>query len=523
MFIGPIAAQTPSTAETQLSANGYYITGMAAIKQKQWAQALAAFEQGHMSTDSLYYGMAEYYSGQNSIDTALAFNYSIVAKGNKGLATLKYEQRYYLFSMLGLDKEANEALDSFIILQKSNAMNFIPDLAIQSSGGYDYGTNTGARAYPMPDPGKDTIVAGPQIMTSGQLSWDFPLFKKRVLTIGGTGQFDNSFLQNKFHADSLTMNAGCFGRMQNVVDDLSAEIEFRRNRTYDHNLTSTSVLSLSWYTTDKNWFLMTYGMYNREMQDFSSIISQSGRVMVMAQKTLANGNSMAATVNISGYKAPADYSEETYPLRVMYVSNVSAAHPLHYTDSTFQDTVVPKYKDNSPYFNATDSESILTRLVLPKSNISVSPSLTYSVTFPFSIMVDIDLGWNFVWYSQPYTWYNFGITNDEYINSTQINKTHCIALNHANSQYYWVKEFGNVNSTEETYSSIPITENSKQRIDNSLSLSVSFKKTYFDCLSCTANAGFERTVSTLSKDAPVEIPQWQFTLSAGASYTLKGR
>jgi hypothetical protein len=454
-----------------------------------------------LSKDSFLYQYANIYLEKGVLDTALAFNYSLKPEKTSPLYQSKFEQRYLIYSLLGLKDEAVKAFDSLGIGTQSVQKKSIsfPELILSVGETYKQSiektpvTDSVTRLQTM----KDTANNGFGTDVDASIQWSIPWSGRQRFTIG-TSYTNTESANHK--ADSLAHSWSAFLTINNL-GPFSANYTFSRDKSLSQTLSSSNSFNLSLIIPDSSFKKIGgFSLKGKFTLSHSELTQQIYSMFAFFDTKLTRHYSL--NVNLMFLTIFIDKTIINYP--PLPVSNMSGSDFLGTNNRiiTKPDSLTDLYIRR--IIQAQRDTTILL-LQIPNSNISLSPSFdnTFSIFWKISLMVS--LGYSLSFYTDDYIWY---IAKDPDI---------ALARDIATGMLY------NINSLDVSGISIDTLERReyrKRRIDNALQIGITLSRPVWRIGDFSLSGTYEKVFSNMVGFAPVSIPVRSFECSAVLSINI---
>jgi len=457
-----------------------------------------------MSKDSLYYFLAELYIVKETLDTALMLNYSIKADTRSGFKRALLQQRFLIYSGLGLSQRASETLDSLWDNRITTAKDFLPGIKINTLTGYNSDYELLSNRYPWHPvtvtPRNDTVADFDHALRI-TTSWVIPLRQKLGLLLAGKGTLKKPYLAESafFDRDSIDFSGGCAVGLSGLFDRMQIEYEWERRKNYLNTLTSTNSISVLYSGYNDRLLYFVNVLYGMDIGGGWKINDQFASLLCGLSRNIGAKNRLGFNlVSTALMMDELVLNRNAYLLPVIDFRNAAdtAAIPGAVLIKVNQSTII-------------DTVALNAEQVIPNSYIAVMPSVLFERDLMFDISAGITVQWSFNYYFKEYTWSDFKL------DSTDIMTRVLTFKNSDPDEYYWVKETFALKDDIQgslfnhfTYG--PVERFSKKRIDNGLKVSLTFRRAFrwLGVFEIEGAAG--KSWSTLYPDLPFSIQDWHW-------------
>jgi hypothetical protein len=476
--------------------------------------------------DSLCYVMSNIYFLKGAFDTALAFNFGMKPAG-QNLAIRQFQQRFIIYKALSWDKDAEALNDSLMKIPAYRLRFLIPQILVRAGADYADRQETDQPDFPFGDAMKTQRYAGPGYTGNVSLQWEVPFSRPFLLKAGFSGLVASKFFRTAMSNDSVNRSISVFASLSHIPTGLSLEYDVRRAIDFVGDYTTLNSISLDRSRTGKKWLSFFSLGYENEIGPHYQRENQRFWAVGYADQEPIVHRGWGFYMMGSYYDALAlGYYNLT---NIMYVNDVHSSPVVHFTDASAKDTLPSSLAWYSQ--NSADNAAMINSSIYPQRQFLFTPSVTYSMPFPFACTAAISFGTPVTYYPDRYIWMN--IDNAYNLRIYQGNRI--IAYNMEDGRYYWYEEpiTPSPASFTEVFSQTPINWEEKRRVDASFDASLSIKHALGVFGTVVLEAGVSKNYSTLRKekifgyqlthvDAPFAIPDrswsvgfmWNYDFSA---------
>ncbi len=454
-----------------------------------------------LSKDSFFYYLSEMYIQKSALDTAIVFNYAIKATDNDSMHVKKFEQQYIIYSMLNLTNEANKASDSIKFHNSSLAKKDVftlPKLSYGMTGDYEKTQSTQSDS--------NLLTSGFSYDLDCSIKWNLPWPKGDLFTIGADYSNNKSPEIQNLNSDSLAHTWGISFQINDIKSySLAYKFERRKNRLSYYS--SCNSLHLTWIKpiTDKKGFT-GYSLMANITQADSKVSDQIYGGYFFMEKPYSKKGSFGFSLNTYTVQMKNNLCFGNF--RVLHVTDLDSTKQVFLKPSSL-DTIkkpsgpkiesITKYHD-SILANFTDTSFLISKIT--NSYFSLSPSISNTLLLFAGIKTKTEIEWTFTYYPDYYQVKNpfNSLLSYQYIGKS-LADNQLISLsdiNNPSDRYNWQK----------------ITLSKKRRIDNTLTLNISFEHAIWRLGTFTLNSVVEKNFSTLKGWTIIEIPDWSWNISS---------
>lgn len=496
LFVGrvySINGKQPTAAQTS------WADGVASVKSGALDSAdillKSAFSAG-IGEDSLYYLWSAIFLAKGVYDTALALNYAITLDSSRTLYKEVLLQRYTIYSTLGWEREAALLLDTLKRTPKERLRRFIPEGVLYLSGGGYAEQDVADRNYPYATAADSMVTfnngAG---VASLRLGWRIPVDHKRGFVLGGRGRYAGSrfsVASSTTHlADSAEAAYGGYVRFWFMEELGSLEYAYTRNWGPVNGYSLQHDLSLRLVFLAGAWLGSTEAGYRYETPQHEHYYY----LMTYWTRDVARRHNISVSCYLSGLSA------DLFTVQDM-VSYYHFRDSSLYRDASFTTPVATKVM-----LYGTQLSTALFDRAIPQSYWGVNPRLEYTLQLGDNYAAGVGSGYLLTWYRQKYSWLDKRYPADAIpMTPNFLPDPTTTVLNGADGQYYWVRS--SVTPQSIVLDSLPFFYQSRQRIDQTISMNLFFKRSLGYFGSAQINLDFRRNFSTLMHDSPVAIQKW---------------
>lgn len=448
-----------------------------------------------LSRDSFLYQYATIYLEKGVLDTALAFNYSLKPEKSSPLYQNKFEQRYLIFSLLGLKDEALKAFDS-LGLKSAPAQKkaiSIPKLSFSAGETFKQSRELVTVDDSIQQSMNSSTTSGFGTDLAASLKWDLPWPKGDLFTIGTSYSNSESSDQTSFKGDSLAHSWAAFLQI-NSLGPFIASYTFSRDKSLSQSLSSSNSFNLSLFIPDSTYTKIGGVSLNGKFTISDSELSQQiYSLFGFFDAKIARRYSLNINMFILAMLIDKTISSDT-----RQVINMSGSDFLNNNMNIISKPVILTDLYIRRIEQALRDTTILL-LQIPNSSISLSPSFDNTFSLFLKLTLKVSLGYSLSWYTDEYIWY---IPKYPYSR---------LARDISTGSVY------NITSLDVSDISIDTIERQefrKRRIDNTLQIGISLSRPVWRAGDFTFGITYEKVFSNMSDFAPVSIPDRTFECSA---------
>ncbi|MBD3321717.1 MAG: hypothetical protein GF350_11535 [Chitinivibrionales bacterium] len=473
------------------------------LKGEQYDSAQVYFfraSKNGMSRDSLFYLIAETYLRKGTLDTALALNHSVDPGDNAALQKALLTQRCVIYTAAGMEQRAEALLDSIGALASLSEKRFTPSLGFAAGVGYESEKFIDAVAYPLVLPEepllKDTID-GLFYQFQSALTARYKLSNGIVPFISGLVSINkpNTVSPDGNEFDSVGVSGGIRTGVGNIAKRFSVNYEWTRMVDNYKNHSSINEIFASYIHSSRNSVFFSSAGYRHELGTNMSTESQGG-FWIAYMSLIFPEVEVSGSMLFNGYFAPSLlWNDQDSSLTVREVRPMGPLRPDRYFISGPLDTL--------------DASTII-----PQSNIMFLAGPSVAIDMPFKFEVEISLKWSIKSFVDKCIWHWYGHETGS-IGPVAVDSIFGVTFSDAvlayGNEYYKVIEnscFG------------PIKRFEKKRVDNTIYCDVSVSRKFRVIGRFTLGGGIARTWSTLHDDAPIDIPDRDWSVSAKWDKTI---
>lgn len=476
------------------------------------APILAAHAAG-MPEDSLYWMLSEAAWRKGALDTAMGFNLAIRTPAGQPFRDSVLRQRYRLYTSAGLARDAEALRDSLPHGVPGKSRRPVRVTARLGSGWYAE-RNDSARLAPFGDPvgyapsGLEhrlgAGIAAP-IARSGSVDW--------------IAELDVQGLKS-YAKDSIDSRASATLREEGwLTPGLSMGAGAGGGRITGSGWVGDCKGEASWLSLNQGGFTMITAGVESEWDGEGRSRYQTAWLAWYRDNSLRTGRGFSFSASLSGFRS--DPLAEASETRLIYVDDVRAAAPGHYSDSAFAKPINPPSKklDYQFYTQNPDSTEVSSRS--PQSFLSFSPQATYAWPLPGKLAAEITLALSGSWYPEPYSRDYAAVPPGSPTSlpaGAQDTAVLVLARNRADGREYAAFLHQVNGGFEEKYGAVPLRRERRTRLEGQGSAQVTLRRAFgrWGNLSLTAVA--KRYASNLEDASPIWIPAWD----AGVSLQWNG-
>ncbi|MBD3344167.1 MAG: hypothetical protein GF401_03790 [Chitinivibrionales bacterium] len=453
-----------------------------------------------MPRDSLFYLIAETYLRKGTLDTALALNHSVDPVNNAALKKVLLTQRCVIYTAAGMEQRAEALLDSIGALASLSEKRFTPSLGFAASVGYESEKFIDAVAYPLvlpEEPLPKDAIDGLFYQFQSALTARYKLGNGIVPFISGLFSMNkpNTVSPEGNEFDSLGVSGGIRTGIGNIAKRFSFNYEWTRMVDNYKNYSSFNEIVTSYMHSRRNRIFFSSAGYRHELGANMSTESQSG-FWIAYMGLIFPEVEVSGSMLFNGYFAPSLlWNDQDSSLAVREVRSMGPLRPDRYFISAPLDTL--------------DASTII-----PQSNIMFLAGPSVAIDLPFKFEVEISPKWSIKSFVDNYIWHWYGNETGS-IGSVAVDSIFGVTFNDAvlayENDYYKVIEnsyFG------------PIKRFEKKRVDNTIYCDISLSRKTRVIGRFTLDGGIAKTWSTLHDDAPIDIPDWDWSISAKWDKTI---
>jgi|GEM_PF-3593603 len=457
-----------------------------------------------LSKDSFFFRYSEIYCQKGVFDTALAFNYAIKVSQSGTLYRSKFEQRYMIYSMLGLKSEAQKAIDSIgnsITPVKKKKSFYLPQITAGLDGNYSTSNILTSDNYydfanhKMSDYKENELG----LNFNCSIKLDLPWPENRFFSIGTGYKNWQSSGQTKISSDSLAHAWNVFAQINNF-HSFTFNYTFSREKNLSQFFLSSNSLSISWLKSNNDF--SSFGGFS-----FTGKISLSDSRIYNQLYSLYSFYEWPLTrlfspfINLIAYYYIIDRS-----IISQTVNQINITGDLN--DPIFLKSNFDTIKKPSPpvtmqnkldYRNqkiANFEPFLIVTKKLPNSTFTLAPAIDNSFPLFNKIILKTSIGYTFTCYTDYYEW---------------IVVTDYLAYHVDDSLLYRIDEPMDYNGGLDQE---PINMIKKRRIDNTISFALSLARPIWKVGDFLIEGSVEKTFSNMSDYAPADIPDWSWTISS---------
>ncbi|HMA63888.1 MAG TPA: hypothetical protein VKO63_01775 [Chitinispirillaceae bacterium] len=451
-----------------------------------------------LSKDSFLYHYATIYLEKGVLDTALAFNYALKPEKTSPLYKSKFEQRYLIFSLLGLKDEAVKAFDSLGIVSEPVQKNRIsfPKLSLSVGETYKQAQENTSDDDPLLQTMKKSTTSGFGTDLSASIKWDIPWPKRDRFTIG-TSYTNTESSDHK--ADSLAHSWSAFLQINNL-GPFAASYTFSRDKSLSQSYTSSNALNLSLFIPDSSYTKIGgFSLNGKFTLSHSELTQQIYSLFGFFDTKITSHYSLNINIFFIAMLIDKSVIDHTLP-----VSNISGSDFLgnNMKIITKPDVLTDLYIGR---ITQAQRDTTIVLFQIPNSTISISPSFDNTFSIFWKLSLKVSLGYSLSLYTEDYIWYN---PKDPDI---------ALARDVTTGKLY------NINSLSVSGVSIDTLERQefrKRRIDNAFQIGITLSRPVWRIGDFSIGGTYEKVFSNMSDYSPVAIPDWTFECSAVLSINI---
>jgi hypothetical protein len=454
-----------------------------------------------LSRDSFLFQYATIYLENGVLDTALAFNYALKPQQTSPLYKQKFEQRYLIFSMLGLKNEAVKVFDSLGIVStpvQKRTVSF-PKLSLSAGETFKQAQENVSEDDSLQQTMKKSTTSGFGTDLAASIKWDIPWPVRDRFTIGTSYTNTESSEQNAYKGDSLAHSWSVFLQINNL-GPFSASYTFSRDKSLSQSFASSNSFNLSLFIPDSSYTKIGgFSLNGKLTQSHAELTQQIYSLFGFFDTKITSNYSLNANIMFLAMLIDKTYLDYTLP-----VSNMSGSDFL----GNNMNIITKPVTLSNLYIRRIEQAQRDTTIVLlqiPNSNISISPSLDNTISVFWKLSLKVSLGYSLSIYTDDYIWY---IPKDPDI---------ALARDITSGKLY------NITSLSIDGISIDTRERQefrKRRIDNALQIGITLSRPVWRIGEIALGATYEKVFSNMSNYAPVSIPDRTFECSAVLNINL---
>ncbi len=454
-----------------------------------------------LSRDSFLYQYATIYLEKGVLDTALAFNYALKPDKASPLYQPKFEQRYLIFSLLGLKNEAAKAIDSLGIISEPVPKKTIslPKLSLSVGETYKQAQEHVPIDNSLLQTMNKSTTSGFGTDLSASIKWNIPWPDHDRFTIGTSYTNTESSDQNSYKADSLSHSWSAFLQINNL-GPFSASYTFSRDKSLSQSLSSSNSFNLSLFIPDTSFTKFGGVSLNGKFTlSHSELTQQIYSIFGFFDTKISRHYSININIFILAMLIDITTSDET-----VKVSNISGSDflgnnmniitkPLILTDLYIR------------RIEQAQRDTTIQLLQIPNSTISLSPSLDNTFSLFWKLALKVSLGYSLSFNTEDYVWY--------------IPKYPDIAL----ARDITTGKLYNISSLSVDGISIDTIERQefrKRRIDNVFQIGITLSRQVWRIGEIALGGSYEKVFSNMADFSPVSIPDRTFECSAVLTINL---
>ncbi len=524
---------------TTASAHGVhedaYSRGLTFLETRQWRPAIGAFIQSGkegVSRDTVYYYMAEALIGEGSLDTALACNYVIDVAESSPLHLKALEQRYTIYTSLGI---TDEALKVFQQLPphsrfRKPARKHRFSITVGGIGGYGGQSDWEQDIYPF-NAGREPVSQSDR-GGLGRLyavsSFNYPVWGRVILEAGlklkAVKQYDT------FYDD---VDVGGYIKESNIlIKNISVEYSYLKDKVSEEYYSSLHSILCSWFLNYSGGlvYISTGADLSRSNISYNRYHDFWG--LLYTGRSLRKGIELQVNLVSTYFSLAPYYSFYPYPLTILNVEDIDNTQTPYYTDDAYGEFInVPGYdpRISTDYPNFTEvfipySDTMNFSASLSREYININPSIGISIN-KFGLIWKSVISGQLDIYPEMYHWFSSNTLQSDILSSNYSQDGSLwLARNRGDGQLYSINELnypGPVLSS--TFSAVPITfeKNEVYRRDWGGGFLFLIQKNMPRWGELSLSVNVKRIWSTLGRQAPVDIPKWEIMASLGYRKVFK--
>jgi len=477
---------------------------------------LLAYKTG-MPDDSLYYFWAELYIGRGVLDSALALNLAVTAKQKSRFLYRIYKQRKQIYQRLKWNTDAEHIQDTLSTFSRYRRSFLLPDISLSGGTGYREDHDKAEEPYPYHTEA-DAMVTEYHPLYSGEASllWGMPFVREGLFELGMFGRFGRDYLNNASsdRMDSLDFSAGFTGKAHNLFHDVSLELSVSGRVDYAKRVFYENAVSLFHSSFHKHLMHILFAQYEMELFESMDIRNHSfASAMFLSGFRQSKKWSMFGAISCNGYFT--DSYTGYSPFSRMYIERAHLGGTeqffQHYYDGSFETPIplptnsfdpqkVVEYKENT--------DVIVFENYLPQSYLSFGGDVGWNVkVFPLCTVTP-SINWIMSYYLESYRWFDFDVSL-ETLQTFQDPTGMYLAYSKEDNAYFIAEQPNNLRN-EAYYGPLSITRVTARRIDNRVQAKMDCTFKTHAGFRFSVESGVARIFSTLSDNAPVDIPHWDW-------------
>ncbi|MFP4162765.1 MAG: hypothetical protein ACLFVE_02195 [Chitinispirillaceae bacterium] len=467
-----------------------------------------AYSQG-LSRDSLFYYWSQSRLHKGVLDSALASNYMIKSSHSGHFRKDVLVQRYTIYKRLGWEKDAERVLDTL----KACRSPFLPDIDVKVKSGVDRGKTVADTSSPWGGGAQSPVSqTGNDFFSSAEFS---STWRRQKMSAGlkmEASMRTGLRASDAQMGDSVSVNGKLFLNYNGKPFSLSGALSVIR-QIDDTLLVGTDIQGGK--IANGMWLPMIWGgagLYYNAGGDFDNFrLWTFASVRRSLDKRVSAELSGFVNVNIEN---TCSFTLTENPARVFYAEDARLQYPVFYTDSDFNtviDTSLIIRLKNEILSSGSDT-LIPVAFKQPFSSIMLNPKASIKLNSRFP--VSFGLSYIFDYYWEPYEW-------DQIRSSSQY-----IVFSRSEGRYYYIPDDFKIEGNNEGLALSPqllpgdvVVHHSEIRIDNTLCADISLILYDGKAGKVNIESAYSRTWSTLSRRAPIKIPEW--SVSAMLKWRLR--
>lgn len=475
----------------------------AEAERQAWIEAYAR----GMPMDSLYYLLAGQALGRLAYDTAMAFNLSIPTPAQGAFRDSVLVQRFRLYRVSGLHQDADHLRDSLPTLPERPSERRPAEWSVRIRSGFSGEDQGYARSYPsgLALPGTDT--GGWFGGSEGSLFLPLPSPSRFPLSAGLGYELGKSY-----YKDSLDYRAGLELRADRIFAGFSAGVSAQAGRIAGLGAVAAWKGDWTWFSLAGTGYWVGHGGYETEWEGLRDKRYDAAWLSLLRAWELRPGWTLQGS--FAGTLLLLDPFEVPGMNNVIFVDDVAKSAPVHYRDAGFGDTLPGGRAAYVLYTGAKDSLAFL----CPQNSITLRQRASIGLPAGFGAKAELGMGYGFAFYPEAYAWKEDA--GGEAAPGDTID-FRGYALNRADGRYYRAYLDRRNGDLAETYGTVPLRERRVRRMDHLLGADATLSRGLARWGEARLELGVERTLSNLSGEAPVWIPEWDFR--AGIRWSMSGR
>jgi hypothetical protein len=471
------------------------------------APILAAHAAG-MSEDSLYWMLSEAAWRKGALDTAMGFNLAIRTPASEPFRDSVLLQRYRLYTSAGLARDAGALRDSLPQGVPGKSRRPIR-LTARLGSGWFAERNEPARMAPFGDP-VGYAPNGFEHRLGAGIATPFA----RSANVDWIAELDVQGLKS-YAKDSIDSRAVATLREEGwLTPGLSIGAGAGGGRVTGSGWVSDCKGEASWLSLNPGGFTMMTAGVESEWNGEGRSRYQTAWLAWYRDNSLRTGRGFSYSASLSGFRS-ASISDAS-KTGLLYVDDVRAAAPTHYSDPAYAKAINPTSKklDYQFYTQNPDSADVSSRS--PQSFLSISPQATYAWPLPGKLAAEITLALSGSWYPEPYLRDYAPVPAGAPTFLPEASKDSAVLVlvrSRADGREY-AGYLHQVNGGfEESYGTSPLRRERRTRLEGQGSAQATLRRAFGRWGNISLTAVAKRYASNLENVSPIWIPAWDAGIS----------